>query len=341
MTEKPKLKRFNTKIMIAIVLIVAIVAAGGIWWWIRASNIVSTDDARVKGTIASISTKVPGRIETILVNEGDNVQAGQVIATIESAEIQVAVDQAKANLDAVQAKLAGIKAGNRPQQVAQAGATTAQAAANLKNAENNSERSELLYQQGAIASQQRDATQTALSVAQAQYDGTVQAYSMTAEGSRVEDVQVAQAQVEQAMAALKNVQLQLENTQIKASVAGVIAVRSIELGEIVAVGQPLFNITNLDDVWIAANIEETYIGKVQVGKNVEVEIDAYPGKKFQGQVIEVGSASGSQFALLPTENTSGNFTKVTQRLPIKIKALDVGEYVLKPGMSAFVAISIN
>jgi len=147
--------------------------------------------------------------------------------------------------------------------------------------------------------------------------------------------------VEQAAAALKNVQLQLDNTQIRASVAGVIAVKSIEPGEIVAVGQPLFNITNLSDVWVAANIEETYIGKVQVGENVEVAIDAYPGKKFKGQVIEVGSASGSQFALLPTENTTGNFTKVTQRLPIKIKALDAGEYVLKPGMSASVDIAIN
>jgi len=105
--------------------------------------------------------------------------------------------------------------------------------------------------------------------------------------------------VEQVAAALKNAQLQLDNTQIRASVAGVIAVKSIELGEIVAVGQSLFNITNLSDVWVAANSEETYIGKVQVGESVEVAIDAYPGKKFKGQVIEVGSASASQFALLP------------------------------------------
>ena len=341
MTEKLKLKIYNTKMILAIVVVGAILAAGGIWWWIRASHIVSTDDARVKGTIVSISTKVPGRIETIFVNEGDNVQAGQVIGKIESAEFEVGVAQAQANLNAVQAKLAGIKAGSRPQQVAQAGATAAQAEANLKNAQSNSERSALLYQQGAIADQQREAAQTALFVAQAQYDGTVQAYSLAAEGSRVEDIKVAEAQVEQAAAALKNAQLQLDNTQIRASTAGVIAVKSIEPGEIVAVGQPLFNITNLSDVWVAANIEETYIGKVEVGENVDVAIDAYPGKTFKGKVIEVGSASGSQFALLPTENTSGNFTKVTQRLPIKIKTLDVAEYVLKPGMSAFVAISVK
>ena len=93
-------------------------------------------------------------------------------------------------------------------------------------------------------------------------------------------------------------------------------------------------------MWVAANIEETYIGKVQVGNSVDVKIDAYPGKKFKGQVIEVGSASASQFALLPTESTSGNFTKVTQRLPIKMKVLDAGENVLKPGMSADISISV-
>ena len=207
LAEKPKLKISKNKIILMIVIVVAILATAGTWWWIRSSKIVSTDDARVKGMIASISTKVPGRIGAVLVNEGDNVQAGQIIAKIESAEIEVEVAQAKANFTAAQAKLAGIKAGNRPQQIAQAGASTAQASANLKNAQSNSERSELLYEQGALSAQQRDTAQTALSVAQAQFDGSVQGYSLTAEGSRVEDVQVAEAQVEQAAAALKNVQL--------------------------------------------------------------------------------------------------------------------------------------
>jgi membrane fusion protein (multidrug efflux system) len=340
MTEKQKPKISNNTIIIVVVLVAAILAAGGIWWWIRSGRVVSTDDARVKGTIASISTKVPGRVETILVSEGDRVQAGQIIAKIESAELEVQAAQAKANLAAVEAKLAGIKAGSRPQQIAQADASTAQAEANLKNSQSNFERSTVLYEQGAISAQQKDAAQNALSVAQAQYNGAVQTYSLAAEGSRVEDVQAAEAQVEQAAAALKNVQLQLDNTEIRASIAGVIAVKSVEVGEIVATGQSLFNITDLSDVWVAANIEETYIGKVQVGENAEVTIDAYPGKKFKGEVIEVGSASASQFALLPTESTSGNFTKVTQRLPIKMKVLDAGEYVLKPGMSAYVSISV-
>lgn len=337
--EKPKISR---KIIFLVAgLLVIIAAVGGVWWWIRANSVVTTDDARVKGTIVTVSPKIPGKISQVLVNEGDTVKAGQVIAKIDSAELEAQVAQAKANLAAAQAKLAEIQAGNRPQQIAQAQASVAQAAANLDNARKNYDRLETLYQQGAVSAQQRDAAQTALNVAQAQYDAAVQGYSLAAEGNRPEDIQYAQAQVEQAAATLKNLQLQLDETVITAPADGVIAVKSVNPGEIVAPGQPIFNITVLNDVWISANIEETDIGKVKVGQPVDFTIDAYPGQKFPGQVMEVGPAANSQFSLLPTENTSGNFTKVTQRLPVKIKVLDTGDYVLKPGMSAIITIHVR
>jgi multidrug resistance efflux pump len=337
-----KAKKINKRTLTLFIgVIVAIAAVGGLWWWLNAGRTVSTDDARVKGTIVTVSSKVPGRIEKILVNEGDSVEAGQVIARIESSDLEAQVAQAKANLSAAQAKLAGIKAGNRPQQVAQAEAAVQQAAANLDNAQKNYERIESLYEQGGVSAQQRDAGQTALEVAKAQYDAATQNYSLTAEGARPEDIQAAQAQVDQAAAALKTIQLQLDNVDIKAPVAGTIAVKSAEIGEIVAAGQPLFNITDLQDIWVAANIEETYIGRVLVGQPVEFSIDAYPGKTFHGEVSEVGAASASQFALLPTENSSGNFTKVTQRLPIKVRVTDGSNYALKPGMSAVINIHVR
>lgn len=330
--------KLSNRTMIAIVaVLVAILVAGGLWWWIRASRIVSTDDARVKGTIVAVSAKVNGRVEKVLVNEGDNVKAGQVIATIEQQEFQVQVDQAKANLAMAQAKLAAIVAGNRPQEVAQANAAVLQAKANMENARRNNERDEILYQKGAISSQQRDAGRTAYDIAQAQYISSSEQYSLSAEGSRQEDVQMAQAQAQQAAATLKNAEIQLADTTIKAPIDGVVGLKSVEEGQIVVFGQPLFSITNLADVWVGANIEETYIGRIKIGQRVDFAIDAYPDKKFTGRVIAVGPASGSQFALLPTENTSANFTKVTQRLPIKIKA-DESEYVLKPGMSAVINI---
>ena len=328
----------NRHIIAIIVLLAAILVIGGLWWWIRAGRIVSTDDARVKGTIVAVSAKINGRVEKVLTNEGDNVQAGQRIAIIEEKEFQAQVEQAKANLSMSEAKLAVTLAGNRPQEIAQAGASVLQTRANMENARKNSERDEILYQKGAISVQQRDASKTAYDIAKAQFIAATEQYSLSVEGFRQEDILVAQAQVRLASAALKNAEIQLADTTITAPVSGVIAIKAVEPGEIVAFGQQLFNITNLADVWIGANIEETYIGRVKLGQHVEFTVDAYPGKKFTGQVIEVGPASRSQFALLPAENSSANFTKVTQRLPIKIKAAD-SEYVLKPGMSAVIDIS--
>jgi multidrug resistance efflux pump len=333
--SNPKLS--TRHIVIIIGLLVAILAAGGVWWWIRSSRIVSTDDARVKGTIVAISGKVNGRIDKVLVQEGDVVKAGQVIATLENQEFQSQVDQAKANLAVAQAKLAETMAGNRPQEIAQTQASVLQAKANMENTRRNSERDETLYKQGAISVQQRDASKTAYEIARAQFSSATEQHSLSAEGARQEDIQMAQAQVQQAQAALKNSEIVLADTTVKAPVSGVVALKSVEDGEIIAFGQQLFSISNLSDVWISANIEETSISRIKIGQRAEFTIDAYPNQKFMGEVIEVGPASGSQFALLPTENTSANFTKVTQRLPIKIKA-EESEYVLKPGMSAVINV---
>lgn len=338
--EKTSTRLSNRHMVIIVGLLLAVFAAGGCWWWIRAGRIVSTDDARVKGTIVALSAKVNGRIEKVLVNEGDYVKAGQIIAKVEQQEFDAQVEQARANLTMAEAKLAAALAGNRPQEIAQANAVVLQAKANMENSRRNSERDEELYQKGAIAVQQRDASKTTYDIARAQYLSATEQFSLGVEGPRQEDIQVAKALVQQARAALKNVEIQLSDTAIKAPVSGVIALKSVEDGEIVSFGQHLFSISNLSDVWIGANIEETYIGRIKVGKHVEFTIDAYPDKKFTGEVIEVGPAAGSQFALLPTENTSANFTKVTQRFPIKIKA-EESDYVLKPGMSAVINVITN
>lgn len=338
--SEAKLK--NNKKIIAISAVLAVLLiGGGLWWWIRAAGMVSTDDARVKGSIVTVSSRVSARVEELLVNEGDQVQAGQVIAKLESKELEAQYLQAKANLAAAEAKLAGLKAGSRPQQIAQAGAGSAQAEANLDNARKGYERMAMLYEKGAISAQQLDAAQTALAVAQAQANAADQSLNLAQEGSRVEDVQVAAAQAEQAAAALQNAQLALDNAVIRAPGDGVVAVRSVDAGESVTVGQSLFNIVNLQDVWVAANIDESEFGKVSVGQAVDISIDAYPGQKITGQVSEVGAATGSQFALLPTENTSGNYTKVIQKLPVKIKVPENQSYILKPGMSAVITIHVK
>lgn len=328
----------NKKLAVAGILLITLF--GG-WWWHKFTGIVSTDDARVKGTIVSVSSRVSARIEQLMVKEGDRVQAGQVIAKLESKELEVQVAQSKANLATAQAKLAAIKAGNRPQEVAQAAATVDSAEANLDNAQKVYERTQTLYQQGAVSAQQMDAAQSALAVAQAQFAAANQSANLAAEGSRTEDILAAEAQAEQAAAVLKNAQIQLDNATIIAPLSGIVAQRSVNSGESVAVGQTMFNIVDHKDIWVAANIDETYVGKVHVGQSVDFSIDAYPGKSFKGEVREVGAATGSQFSLLPNENTSGNYTKLTQKLPVKITVLQAEDIELKPGMSAVISVHVR
>lgn len=334
-----KLKAWKNRkiIMIACVVLGLLLASGG-WWWIYSSGKISTDDARVKNNIVNVSTKVSGQVEDILVKEGEHVEAGQIIAKIDSAALKIQVEQAEANLASAQAKLASLQAGNRHQQVAQSQASLEQAAANLDNARRNYDRSSSLYEEGAIAAQQRDSAQTALKVAQAQYDAAAEGLSLINEGATEQDRKFAEAQVLEAAAALKNAELQLNNSVIKAPISGNVAKASMDSGEMAAVGQTLFSITNPQDAWIEVNVEETDIGKIKSGQPVDFKIDAYPGKNFKGEVFEVGDATGSQFALLPSDNATGNFTKVTQRITVKVKVLDAGNVVLKPGMSAVVDI---
>lgn len=334
--------RVSKKVMALVIGMLIVILGGGLfWWWNHAHRIVNSDDARVKGTIVALSAKIEGRVEQVLVDDGDHVEAGQVLVIIEKREFEAQVEQAKANLAIAQAKLAEARAGNRPQQIAQAGASVAQAKASSNNSRRDLARADILYQQGAISAQQRDAAITAAEVADAQTQSAGEYYNLMNEGTRIEDIQLAEAQVQQAEAVLKNAQIQLDDTVIKAPVAGQVALKSVDVGEVITIGQPLFSIANLADTWIETNIEETYVGRVKAGQYVEFTIDAYPGKKFTGTVSEVGPTSGAQIALLPAENASGNFTKTTQRLPVKIKSSDSGEFVLKPGMSAIVDIYVQ
>lgn len=324
----------------AATLLGMLVTLGG-WWWLKSSGVVSTDDASVKSNIVGISAKVSGQIDDIAVKEGDTVQVGQVLANIDNKAFQIQVEQSEANLAAAKAKLDSLKAGNRPQQVAQSEASVEQALANLKNVRKNYQRMEELFNTGAISEEQKDNALTALQVADSQYQATTQGRSLVAEGASEQDVRYAEAQVAQAVAALKSAQLQLNNSVITAPINGVVAKKNVDQGENIAAGQPILSITNPADSWIEANIEETAIGKVQLGQGVKFKIDAYPEKEFRGEVIEVGTATGSQFALLPSDNASGNFTKVTQRLPVKIKVTDAVNAVMKPGMSAVIDIQVK
>lgn len=353
--ENNKTKKTKMIIGFGILFIVGAILGGG-WWWYQSTKYISTDDARIDGTIVSVSAKIPGRVMEVLVKEGDQVKAGQIIARIDAREAVAQRGQNEAALAVAKAKYDEVVAGSRPQEIgqSQAGlgqskAMIAQNQATVDNAAKNYERMSQLYQEGAVSSAQRDDAKAAYFVAKEARNASLEGANVADEklnlvvaGSREESIRAAAAQVKQAEAALEGTVILTEYTTIVAPVDGVVALKSVNPGEVIAAGQPLFSVVNCTDVWLNARIEETKIGKIKMGQTVEYTIDGYPGRHFTGTIFSVGSATNSIFALVPTENASGNFTKVTQRVSIKITLPEnVNDIIFRPGMQALVDIHIQ
>ena len=351
--QQPNKRKF---IIAAGILFLFVGLAGGGWWWYQSTKMISTDDARVSGTIVSVSPKISGRIAEVLVKEGDTVKAGQILTKIDVRDAAVQKKQAEAALAAAKAKYDAILAGSRPQEIGQAraGADQAQASAdqalaNLNNAEKTYQRMSKLYADDAISTTQRDYAEAAYLMAKEGWKAAREATNsagqkldLVVSGSREEDIRATAAQVKQAEATLEAANLNNEYTDILSPVDGVIALKNVNSGEVVTAGQTLFSVVDSKDLWLNARIEETKIGKIKTGQKADYTIDGYPGRTFTGKVYEIGIATNSTFALVPTENTSGNFTKVTQRISIKITLPENSSGIIfRPGMQALIDIHLQ
>jgi membrane fusion protein (multidrug efflux system) len=342
------------KIGLIAALLVAII--GGYLWWNNLRNYISTDNANVAGDIVALSPKVSGRVESLTVQEGDVVQVGQTIAELDTAQLKINLEQAQAALalnqanydklpDDLKSAQAGVEKAQQTVAITQAQLTAAQVAA--ADSQRNLSQDEQLQQSGAISQEALTTATSANTKAQAAAEAA-QA-SLQANQAALVDAQAKMnsldktgaaiylAQLQQAQAAFDSAQLNLANSVIKAPVNGTVVEVAVKVGENVSAGQAILSIGDLDNTWISANIEEGKYGRLKVGQAVKVQIDAYPGTTFDAQVSELGGATQSTFALIPTTNSSGNYTKVTQYLSCKI-TVDKKGLVLKPGMSAVVDI---
>ncbi|TWH51710.1 HlyD family secretion protein [Sporomusa sp. KB1] len=344
------------RIIVTGMLLLLVGLAGGGWWWYQSTKVVSTDDARISGTIVSVSSKIPGRIAEVLVKEGATVTTGQLLARIDGRDASVQKSQAEAALAAAKAGYDALVSGSRPQEIDQARAelekahaATAQSLASLQNAEKTYQRMNQLYADGVISASQMDNAEAAYLMAKEGWraagkaaDSAMHNLALVVSGSREEDIRTAAALVKQGEANLAAAQLTVEYTDILSPVDGVVALKAVNTGEVVTAGQTLFSVVDSNDLWLNARIEETKIGKIKPGQKVNYTIDGYAGRRFTGQVYEVGIATNSTFALVPTENTSGNFTKVTQHIPIKITLpANSSGIIFRPGMQALIAIHLQ
>ncbi len=330
------------------VALLAIAYFGYRWW--EGRHYASTDDAQVGGDIVPVLSRVSGYVHQVLVNENDNVREGQPLVTIDPAEYQQRLTQAQAQLAmAQQAAGSGGATGQVEAQAAAAAASAraaqaaiTQAAANADRAHRDLDRLRPLADQGIVSKQQFDAARTAAEAADAQLvmsRQNAQAAGATAQAAQT-GVGSATEQVNAARAALAQAQLQLSYTRIAAPGTGVVARKNVEPGQYVNPGQALMAVVPLSDVWVTANLKETQLKGIRVGSPATVTVDAYPGMTFHGAVESISPATGAQFSLLPPENATGNFTKVVQRVPVRLRLNSSGNpnVPLRPGMSAEVSI---
>jgi membrane fusion protein (multidrug efflux system) len=333
-------------VVLAVAGLIALVLVGGgvrQWWYGRTH--ISTDNAQVEGHITPILPRTGGFVAEVRVQDNEQVNAGDTLVVLDDRDLQAKLAQADAELAALLAATgsegrigqAAAQVGAARSAAAAASATIEQARANAQKAASDLERMRTLAERNIISQQQLDAARAASDAANAQLLAAQRnaqaAQDQVAAASA--GLQAADARVAAARAARDQVALMLSYTRVTAPASGVVSKRSVEVGQLVQPGQPLMSVVPMNDVWVVANLKETEIKNVQPGAPVEIEVDAYPGVRFRGEVESLSPATGAKFSLLPPDNATGNFTKVVQRVPVKIRVSGQQDpkHPLRPGMS--------
>ena len=313
--------------------------------WTFARHHESTDNAQVDGRIVPILAKVGGYVQRVNVGENERVTPGQALVQIDEAEYRQRLAQADADL---QAALAAAGANGSPgqaeaqvmtasgqqsaleAQIVAARATSQRASADLARAED-------LVKQQIISRAQLDAAKNAADAAEANV--TALERQAAAAGASVAGarggVRLAEARAQAAKAARDLAALQLAYTKVSAPEGGIVSRKQVEVGQLVQAGQPLMWVVADSGEWVTANFKETQLASMHPGQPVDVEVDAYKGCRVEGKVLSISSATGAKFALLPPDNATGNFTKVVQRIPVRIQVTHTcgSDKPLRPGMS--------
>jgi membrane fusion protein, multidrug efflux system len=327
----------------ALALVLALGVAGaadlGYGYLTTGRYLESTDDAYVKADSTIISPKVSGYIAQVLVRDNEQVKAGQLLARIDDRDFKAALDQASADVAASEAAIRNLDAQIALQQplIEQGRADVAAAEANLKFAQEEQVRSDGLMKSGSGTVQRAQQTDAALreKIAQLQHGKSALLAAQKQVDVLTTERAKAVAQLDRARAVEQQMALNLSYTQISAPVDGTIGARSLRVGQYVQAGTQLMAVVPLDAVYVVANFKETQLNYMRDGQPVELRIDSFHGTTLRGHVDSLSPASGLEFALLPPDNATGNFTKIVQRVPVKIVLDEHGlSGLLRPGMSA-------
>ena len=340
--KKPGKRRF---VLMGIIALLALAAAGYTSYYMLVGRFyVSTDDAYVRANNTMLGARVAAHVAAILPGDNTLVHQGDVIFRLDEGDYRIAVDAARTKIGTQEATIARIG-----RQVAAQQSAAEQAAANLASAEAGMKRAELDYDRQQTLSTKgfashatfeqseaaRDQGAAGVKAAQAAYDNARDMVEVT-KAQQAE----AQAQLAELKTQLAKAERDLDFTLVRSPVDGIFANRLVNVGDFVAVGQRLGNVVPLDDVFIDANFKETQLKRIRPGQPVTISVDAYGHRKFAGKVESLAPAAGSVFTLLPPDNATGNFTKIVQRVPVRIRVPKAvaRENLLRAGMSVYATV---
>jgi membrane fusion protein (multidrug efflux system) len=341
-TETKKKPNRVLPIILGIILIGGIIF--GVKEYIYFSKHVDTDDAQIDGDISPVVARVGGYVDSIMFEENTHVNKAQLLVKIDARDYQVKLEQAQAaqvgasaNIGVGESQISTTAANS-----SSARAEVASASARLDKVRKDYARYANLVQDGSVTRQQFDQAKADLEVAQANYAAANDKYKAALEqvATSRSQLKVTNTGVTQKQVDIDYAKLQLSYTDIKAPATGVVSKKNVQVGQLVQAGQTLFSIVNDNSIFITANFKETQLDKIQNGQKVDVKVDAYPNLKVEGTVYNFSPATGAKFSLLPPDNATGNFVKVVQRIPVKIKLTGSKEELakLRPGMSVDVSV---
>lgn len=339
-------RKLGKKPIILAVLGAALAFGGyeGHYWWTTGRYLVSTDDAYVKADITILSAKIAGYVESVAVTNNQSVKAGDLIAKIEDGDYRLALQAATNKLETQRTAIMRIG-----RQIEAARAAVAQAEAQVAAAQADAERAEADYARQVQLSRSDFTSKASLENAKASRDRaqasvkSAQA-ALAAARANVAVLSAQQTEAERAAAeqqtAVERAERDLSFTEIRAPVDGVIGNKALEVGTFVQPGARLAALVPLNSVHVDANFKETQLASLKSGQQVQIEVDAFPDIPIAGTVESVSPASGAVFSLLPPENATGNFTKIVQRVPVRISVGDdvASQGLLRPGLSVVVSV---
>jgi membrane fusion protein (multidrug efflux system) len=331
---KAEARKSKFKVYIPLVIVILSVIAGGWFWYKDYTKYITTDDAHVDADNVSIGSKIIGRISAIHCSEGDLVKQGALLAELDSADMVsqrnqsgAMKSQAMTNLAQAEAKYSSDRKSIRVLEI-----SLERAAEDLTRATSQSDG-------GVISAGQLDHIKKAYEAASAQLEAAMAQLKVSKSM-----ISTASAAVESASAQVNVLDTQLRNTRLYAPSDGIIAKRWLLSGDVVQPGQSVLTLTISNNLWVVAFLEETKFSDISQGQEVIFTIDAFSGVKFSGKVFLIGSTTASVFSLIPANNASGNFTKVTQRIPVRISIekadnnKDISSFNILSGMSAVVKV---